>query len=139
MILDNETQPFTGKGKIMFSDITVDPGTGMVQLRILFPNPDDELLPGLFVRARVEQSRQDKAIMIPQQSLVRNADGTTAVWTVDASNVVNTRNITVSKAIGDKWLVTSGLAPGDRIVTAGLQKIRPRATVTPVEDPITNS
>jgi multidrug efflux pump subunit AcrA (membrane-fusion protein) len=87
----------------------------------------------------VEKSRQDEAIMIPQQSLVRNADGTTAVWTVDAANIVNTRSVTVSKAVGDKWLVTAGLTSGDRIVTAGLQKIRPRAEVTPVDDPSTNS
>ncbi|ACN14690.1 RND efflux transporter (HlyD family secretion protein) [Desulforapulum autotrophicum HRM2] len=139
LILDNETQPFAGKGQIMFSDVTVDPGTGMVQLRILFSNPDNQLLPGLFVRARVEKSRQDEAIMIPQQSLVRNADGTTAVWIVDAANTVNILSVTVSEAIGDKWLVTAGLAPGDRIVTEGLQKIRPRATVTPVDDQTTNS
>ncbi len=133
LILDNEIQPFTVKGTIMFSDVTVDPGTGMVQLRILFPNPDRELLPGLFVRARVEQARQDSAITIPQQSVVRNADGSTFVWAVDADNTVRTRNVTLSKAIGDKWLVTTGLTPGDRIVTAGLQKIRPMAKVTPVE------
>ena len=140
LILDSETQPFTAKGTILFSDVTVDPGTGMVQLRILFPNPDRELLPGLFVRARVEQARQASAITIPQQSVVRNADGSTFVWTVDAAdNTVQTRNVTLSKAIGDKWLVTTGLIPGDRIVTAGLQKIRPMAKVTPVEKQTTNS
>ena len=83
----------------MFSDVTVDPGTGMVQLRILFPNPEGELLPGLFVRARVEQSRQESAITIPQQSVVRNPDGSTFVWTVDVDNTVKIRNITLSKPL----------------------------------------
>jgi len=139
LILNDDTQPFAGKGEIMFSDVTVDQGTGMVQLRILFPNPEKELLPGLFVRARVEQYRQEKAITIPQQSLIRNAGGTTSVWTVDAANTVNTRKITVSNAIGDKWLVTDGLKPGDRVVTAGVQKIRPMAKVTPIENKISQN
>ena len=139
LILDDETQPFTDKGEIMFSDVTVDQSTGMVQLRILFPNPEKELLPGLFVKARVEQFRQEKAITIPQQSLVRNADGTASVWTVDTTNTVNTRKVTVSNAMDGKWLVTDGLKPGDRVVTAGLQKIRPMAKVTPVENKIAKS
>jgi len=139
LILDDETQPFTNKGQVMFSDVTVDQSTGMVQLRILFPNPEKELLPGLFVKARVEQFRQEKAITIPQQSLVRNADGTASVWIVDATNTVNTRKVTVSNAMDGKWLITDGLKPGDRVVTAGLQKIRPMAKVTPVENKIAKS
>ncbi len=139
LILDSETRPFTASGTIMFSDVTVDPGTGMVQLRILFPNPEGELLPGLFVRARVEQSRQESAITIPQQSVVRTPDGSTFVWTVDVDNTVKIRNITLSKAIGDKWLVAVGLVPGDRVVTRGIQKIRPMAKVTPVENQPSNS
>ena len=105
----------------------------MVQLRIIFPNPDNELLPGLFVKARVEQSRQPDAITVPQQSLVRNADGTTIVWVVDETGTVNTRPISVSRVIGDKWLVTSGLKVGDKVVVAGLRKIHPMSKVTIVE------
>ncbi|MCP3940297.1 MAG: efflux RND transporter periplasmic adaptor subunit [Desulfobacteraceae bacterium] len=131
LFTDGET--YAHKGKIMFSDVTVDEGTGMVLLRILFPNPNDELLPGLFVKARVEQSRQDDAITIPQQSVVRNADNSTTVWVVDKTGTVNTRKITVSQAIGNKWLVTSGLKRGDKIVVEGLQKIQPAAKVTSVE------
>jgi membrane fusion protein (multidrug efflux system) len=133
LFIDGETDAYAGKGKILFSDVTVDEGTGMVQLRILFPNPEDELLPGLFVKARVEQSRQPDAITVPQQSVVRNADGSIVVWVVDETGTVNTRPIMVSRVIGDKWLVTSGLKPGDRVVVAGLQKIRPLAKVTVVE------
>jgi membrane fusion protein (multidrug efflux system) len=133
LFIDGETDAYSGKGKILFSDVTVDEGTGMVQLRILFPNKGEELLPGLFVKARVEQSRQPDAITVPQQSVVRNADGSIVVWVVDDTGTVNTRPIMVSRVIGDKWLVTSGLKPGDRVVVAGLQKIHPQARVTVVE------
>ena len=133
LFIDGETDAYAGKGKILFSDVTVDEGTGMVQLRILFPNPEDELLPGLFVKARVEQSRQPDAITVPQQSVVRNADGSIMVWTVDETGTVNTHPIMVSQVIGDKWVVTSGLKAGDRVVVTGLQKIRPMAKVTVVE------
>lgn len=130
LFIDGETDAYSGKGKILFSDVTVDEGTGMVQLRILFPNKGEELLPGLFVKARVEQSRQADAITVPQQSVVRNADGSIMVWVVDDTGTVNPRSIMVSSVFGDRWLVTSGLKPGDRVVTAGLQKIRPMAKVT---------
>lgn len=138
LILDNPTEPFLFKGTLLFSDVTVDPSTGMVQLRILFPNPGQELLPGLFVKARIEQYRKKNAITVPQQSVVRNADGSTMVWRVDASNTVNMSRIVVSDAIGSKWLVLDGLEPGDRVVIEGLQKIRPQARVIPVEKQISN-
>lgn len=133
LFINNETDAYAGKGKILFSDVTVDEGTGMVQLRILFPNPDEALLPGLFVRARVEQSRQDNVITIPQQSVVRNPDGSIMVWAVDDTGTVISRTINVSEVVGNRWLVTQGLKPGDKIVVEGLQKIRPMAKVTVVE------
>ena len=121
------------KGKLLFSDATVDQSTGMVQLRILFPNPEKELLPGLFVRARVEQSRQEQAIVVPQQAVVRNSDGTVSVWAVDKENTVKYQTIEVSQAMKDQWVVSAGLAPGDRVVVQGLQKISPQAKVTTVD------
>lgn len=133
LIVEGEKEPYGLKGEIQFSDITVDAGTGMVQLRILFPNPDRYLLPGLFVKARVAQSQLDDAIIVPQQAVVRSAGGMTTVWAVGADNVVNPRPVEVSKALGNKWLVRSGLQSGDKVVVAGLQKINPGATVTPVE------
>ena len=133
LFINNETDAYVDKGKILFSDVTVNQGTGMVQLRILFPNPDEALLPGLFVRARVEQSRQDNAITIPQQAVVRNPDGSIMVWAVDDTGIVTPRTINVSKAIGNRWLVTRGLKPGDKIVVEGLQKIRSMAKVNVVE------
>lgn len=133
LFVGKETCTHGHQGKILFSDVTVDQSTGMVHLRILFPNPDKDLLPGLFVRARVEQFRQSNAITVPQQSVVRNADGTVCAWVVDSTDTVMLRKISVSKVIGDQWLVTKGLAPGDRVVVAGLQKIHPQAKVTPIE------
>mgnify|MGYP000533640260 CR=1 FL=1 len=133
LFMEDKNDAYASRGKIMFSDVTVDEGTGMVQLRILFPNPDNVLLPGLFVRARVEQSRQENAITVPQQSVVRNADGSIMVWTVDGTGTVDTRKIMLSRVIGDKYLVTSGLKSGDRVVVEGLQKIRSMTKVTPVE------
>lgn len=131
--------PYPEKGKILFSDVTVDQGTGMVQLRILFPNPNDDLLPGLFVKARVEQFREESAVTVPQQAVIRSADGSVSVWTVDDQDTVQPRKITVSQVVGDQWRVTGGLAPGDRVIVAGIQKVRANARVTPVEMNSTNS
>lgn len=133
LMLEGEKEPYAHQGEIQFSDVTVDEGTGMVQLRILFPNPDGYLLPGLFVKARVAQSQLENAVIVPQQAVVRNAGGTTSVWAIGDDNHVNPRTIEVSRALGDKWLVSSGLAAGDRIVVSGLQKIAPGALVSPVE------
>jgi membrane fusion protein, multidrug efflux system len=139
LFIDGDTDAYAGKGEILFSDVTVNEGTGMVQLRILFPNKSAELLPGLFVKARVEHSRQSDAITVPQQSVVRNADGSIMVWVVDDTGTVNTRPITISRIVEDKWLVTSGLNEGDKVVVAGLQKIGPQAKVTVVEMQPANS
>jgi len=138
LFIGKASTPYPEKGKILFSDVTVDQGTGMVQLRILFPNPSDDLLPGLFVKARVEQFRRKGAITVPQQAVIRSADGSVSVWTVDAQDMVQPRKITVSQVVGDQWLVTGGLAPGDRVVVAGIQKIHAQAKVTPVEMDSTN-
>jgi membrane fusion protein (multidrug efflux system) len=133
LFMGKEGIPYDLQGKVLFSDATVDQSTGMVQLRILFPNPEKELLPGLFVRARVAQFRQDKAIVVPQQAVIRSADGSVSVWVVDKDNIVKSQNITVLQAVKDQWVVSSGLAPGDRVVVEGLQKISDQAKVTIVK------
>lgn len=133
LFMGKEGLPYDLQGKLLFSDATVDQSTGMVQLRILFPNPEKELLPGLFVRARVAQFRQDNAIVVPQQAVVRNSDGSVYVWVVDKDNTVKYQIIKVFQAVKDQWVVSSGLAPGDRVVVEGLQKIRPQAKVSTVE------
>ena len=133
LFIGKDGTPYELEGKLLFSDATVDQSTGMVQLRVLFPNPKNDLLPGLFVRARVEQSRQEKAIVVPQQCVVRNADGSVFVWVVDKENIVKSQNITILQAVKDQWVISSGLAPGDRVVVEGLQKISNQAKVTTVK------
>lgn len=119
-------------GHLQFSDVTVDESTGMVTLRALFDNPEMEILPGLFVRAKLVQSKVDNAILIPQQSVVRNADGSTIVFKVGKDNVINPAPVKVSAVVGDKWLVDSGISAGDVVMVEGLMKIQAGATVKPV-------
>lgn len=133
LTLDGSAQTYGHAGQLKFSDVTVDPSTGAVQIRAVFPNPDRLLYPGLFVRARVEQGARDNAVLVPQRALVRNADGSAAVWVVGADNKVTPRPVTTKQVVGDSWLIDQGLAGGDRIVVEGLQKIRPGAEVRPVE------
>ena len=132
---DGADKPYDHTGTLQFTEVTVDPSTGSIQLRAQFPNPHQDLYPGLFVRARLEQGTRPHAILVPQQALVRNPDGTTIVWVVDADNKVNPRPVTAEQALGNQWLITQGLAPGDNVVVEGLQKIRPGAPVVPTPTP----
>ena len=129
LTLDGASQPYESAGQLQFSDVTVDPTTGSVQLRAVFPNPRHDLYPGLFVRARVEQGVREQAILVPQQSLVRTPDGAAMVWVVGADGKVNPRPVEVGQVSGDKWIVDGGLRPGETVVTEGLQKISPGAEV----------
>ncbi len=118
------------KGELKFSDVVVDETTGSVGLRALVPNPDQTLLPGLFVRTKIELGNQP-ALLVPQRATIRNPQGGLNVWIIDESNQVNPRSITVSGAYGDSWIVSSGIDEGETIVIEGYQKIRPGATVVP--------
>lgn len=133
LLLEGQAQGYTHKGELQFSDVTVDPTTGSVQLRVLFPNPEQELLPGLFVRARIEQARADGAILVPQKSITRNADGSVTVFLVGEGDKVSLQPIKVSQVVGDNWFVTEGLKAGDRVILEGIQKVAPGAVVKPVE------
>lgn len=126
---DGGVQP--AAGRLKFTDVTVDPSTGMVQLRAEFANPRHELLPGQFVRARVEQGTLKQALLIPQPALARNPDGSTIVWVVGADNTVQPRPVQVGGAVGGEWRIDGGLNPGERVVVTGLQKIQPGAPVAP--------
>jgi membrane fusion protein (multidrug efflux system) len=117
-----ETYP--AMGRLQFSDVSVDPSTGSVILRSLFPNPDRILLPGMFVRALVKEGDMDNAILVPQQGVARNPKGEAVALVVNGDDRVEQRRLEVDRAIGDQWLVTSGLAVGDRLVVEGLQKVR---------------
>jgi membrane fusion protein (multidrug efflux system) len=135
LLLDGTNTVYPHKGQMQFSEMMVDETTGTVQLRVLFPNPDKEILPGLFVKARIVQAKQEGALLAPQQGIARSANGSTIAWVVDENGIVNPRPVKVTTAIGDKWLVTEGLKAGDKIVVEGLQKIGPGAKVNPVEKP----
>lgn len=120
---------FPQSGTLEFSDVTVDQTTGSITLRAIFPNPDHTLLPGMFVRARLQEGTKPTALLIPQQGVTRTPRGDATVLVVGADNKVEIRQIVASQAIGDKWLVTDGVKAGDRVVVSGLQKIRPGAHV----------
>ncbi|EAN8914933.1 multidrug efflux RND transporter periplasmic adaptor subunit AcrA [Salmonella enterica] len=120
---------FPQSGTLEFSDVTVDQTTGSITLRAIFPNPDHTLLPGMFVRARLQEGTKPAALLVPQQGVTRTPRGDATVLVVGADNKVEIRQIVVSQAIGDKWLVTDGLKAGDRVVVSGLQKVRPGAQV----------
>ncbi|ECM3060585.1 TPA_asm: multidrug efflux RND transporter periplasmic adaptor subunit AcrA [Salmonella enterica subsp. enterica serovar Typhimurium] len=120
---------FPQSGTLEFSDVTVDQTTGSITLRAIFPNPDHTLLPGMFVRARLQEGTKPTALLVPQQGITRTPRGDATVLVVGADNKVETRQIVASQAIGDKWLVTDGLKAGDRVVVSGLQKVRPGAQV----------
>ncbi len=128
LLLEDGT-PYSREGTLQFQEVTVDPTTGSVILRAVFPNPQGVLLPGMFVRAVVQEGVNRQAILIPQQSVSRDPKGNPAALTVDAEGKVQQRMLVLDRAIGDKWLVSSGLASGDRVVAEGMQKVRPGASV----------
>ena len=126
---DGSTYPVAGV--LAFSDITVDPGTGSVGLRAVFPNPDGALLPGLYVHARIARGVAPAGMLIPQAAVSRDPKGHATVFLVGAGGKAELRLITVSQTVGDKWLVTGGLKPGDRVIVEGLQKVHPGTVVKP--------
>jgi membrane fusion protein (multidrug efflux system) len=119
-------------GKLLFSDISVDPSTGMVSLRAEFPNPEKLLLPGMFARGRLEQAVDEDAITAPMRAITRGAGGSATALVVGAGDKVELRNVTLGAAVNDSWVVTQGLKAGERIVVEGLQKARPGAIVKPL-------
>lgn len=127
---DGTTYPL--EGTLEFRDVTVDPTTGSVILRVVVPNPNAVLLPGMFVRAVVQEGVNAQAILIPQQAVSRDPKGNPLALIVDAEGKVQQRMLTLDRTIGDQWLVSSGLAPGDRVIVEGIQKVRPGASVKAV-------
>lgn len=117
------------KGTLEFRDVTVDPTTGSVILRVVIPNPDTILLPGMFVRAILKEGVKEEAILVPQPGVSRNQKGTPYALVVDASGEVEQRMITLDRTIGNRWLVSSGLNPGDRVIVEGIQRAKPGALV----------
>jgi len=130
LLEDGSQYPLTGMLK--FSEVTVDQSTGSVTLRALFPNPKHSLLPGMFVRAILEEGINEKAILIPQRGVTRNAKGDALVMLVGAEDKAEPRQIKVVRTVGDSWLVSEGLKAGDRVILEGLQKARPGTPVKAV-------
>lgn len=120
-------------GKLAFADVTVDPGTGSFAVRVTVPNPDGILLPGMYLRALVGSGVRKDAILVPQQGIARDPKGNTTAMVVGKDGKVEVRPVKVSSTIGDKWLVDSGLAAGDRVIVEGLQMVRPGALVAAAE------
>lgn len=111
-------------GRLAFSEVSVDEGTGTVTLRAEFPNPDGDLLPGMYVRARLTQGESANAILLPHAAVGRDARGRAIAMVVGADGVVEARPVTADRSLGDQWVITAGLAAGERVVVEGLQKIR---------------
>ncbi|PKA30371.1 efflux transporter periplasmic adaptor subunit [Cedecea lapagei] len=133
-LLMENGQPYAEKGTLQFSDVTVDESTGSITLRAVFPNPKHMLLPGMFVRARIDEGVQPNAILVPQQGVTRTPRGDATVLVVNAKEQVETRSVVAPQAIGDRWLITNGLKEGDRVIISGLQKVHPGATVVATPD-----
>jgi membrane fusion protein (multidrug efflux system) len=127
---DGSTYPIPGR--LEFSDVTVDPTTGSVVLRAIFDNPNGVLLPGMYVRAILDKGVANNGILIPQAAVSRDPKGAAIVQVVDAKGGLAPRPVTASQTVGDKWLITTGLNVGDKVVVEGLQKVRPGAPVKPV-------
>ncbi|AOJ84503.1 hemolysin D [Burkholderia savannae] len=111
-------------GTLQFSDITVDATTGSVTLRMIFPNPDHALLPGMFVRARLDEGTDDHALLVPQLAVTRRSDGGATVFVVDEKGNAKQAAVKADTAYGDQWIVTQGLKAGDRVIVSGLQQVR---------------
>jgi membrane fusion protein (multidrug efflux system) len=135
LLLEDGTA-YSVEGTLQFRDLTVDPTTGSVILRMVFANPKYILLPGMYVRAVVQEGIAAQAILVPQQGVTRDPKGNPVALIVDDWGKVQQRMLSLDRAIGDQWLVSSGLAPGDRLIVEGLQRVRPGATVkvVPFED-----
>ncbi|EOX6881897.1 efflux RND transporter periplasmic adaptor subunit [Providencia stuartii] len=129
----NNGQEYAQKGALEFSDVTVDETTGSITMRAVFPNPNKELMPGMFVRAILEDGVMEKAILVPQQGLARTPQGDAQVMVVGKDDKVEVRKVKTAQAVGNKWLVTDGLQDGDRVIVIGLQKIKPGLVVVPKE------
>jgi membrane fusion protein, multidrug efflux system len=130
IVLDDGSE-YAYPGKLLFSDLTVDPTSGQVTLRAEVPNPKGDLLPGLYVKARIDQARSDTAILLPQQAVTRGAAGDT-VLVVGPDKQVSPRPVQLGGARNNQWVVLGGLKPGEQVVVDGFQKIRPKTPVTPV-------
>ncbi len=135
LFLEDGTQ-YPLAGTLQFTDITVDPSTGSVTVRAVFPNPDHVLLPGMFARARIDQGVDDTAMLVPQVGVTHNSQGQATALVVGPDNKVASRIIEATRTLGDQWVVQGGLNEGERVIVAGVQKAQPGILVRAVEAPV---
>lgn len=132
LLLDDGTE-YPHAGKLLFSEAAVDETTGQVTLRGEFPNPDGDLLPGMYVRVLIEQGVEKNAVLVPQQAVQRDSAGNAQIFIVSADNKAGVRQVRTGRAIGTNWVVTEGLADGERVIVEGFQKVQPGGEVVPGE------
>jgi membrane fusion protein (multidrug efflux system) len=131
LLLEDGT-PYPQEGTLQFRDVTVDPTTGSFTLRIVVPNQRNLLLPGMFLRAVVQEGVMEQAILAPQQGIIRTPKGEPVAWVVDESGKVQQRPLMLNRTIGNAWLIASGLAAGDRVIVEGMLNVRPGTVVKAV-------
>jgi membrane fusion protein, multidrug efflux system len=131
VLADGRTYAHTGR--LQFADVTVDPTTGDFSLRAIVPNPNGELLPGMYVRAIVDEGVLPQGVLAPQQGILRDPKGNASALVVSAQGKVEPRAVKATRTIGDQWLIDEGLAAGDRLIVEGLQKVQPGMAVKAVE------
>jgi len=130
-ILLGDGTEYAQQGELAFTNVSVDPMTGSIEMRIVVPNPDRMLFPGMYVRAVVSNAVLSDGLLVPQQGIMRNPQGEAFAMLVTSDNTIERRTVEVGRAVGDRWLVHGGLAAGDRVVVEGLQKIAPGMQVAP--------
>jgi membrane fusion protein (multidrug efflux system) len=124
ILLEDGTE-YEYEGELTFSDVAVDPMTGSYALRTIVPNPDQLLMPGMYVRALISNAILDEGLLVPQQGIARDPKGNASAMVINGDNEVEQRTVNLRRAVGDDWLVSDGLSAGDRVIVEGLQKIRP--------------
>src|SRR5207249_18264 len=132
-LLLEDGREYAETGSLQTTDITVDPTTGMVTVRAIFPNPKSVLLPGMFVRAQVEEGVTENAILVPQVGVTHDQQGQATALVVGQDNKVQTRTLQLAGTHGDQWIVDGGLDEGDRVIVAGVQRVQAGATVVATE------
>lgn len=131
-LLMEDGSPYPLQGRLEFSDVTVDQDTGSITVRAVFPNPNADLLPGMYVRAMLQEGVKDDGLLVPQQAVSRNGAGKPTAYVVGSDHKLQLRVLETDRAIGDQWLVRSGLKPGEQLVVEGLSRARPGVTVKTV-------
>ncbi|HEX4051786.1 MAG TPA: efflux RND transporter periplasmic adaptor subunit [Steroidobacteraceae bacterium] len=132
ILLENGTT-YGHAGKLQFADVTVDPTTGNFLLRVLVPNPESLLMPGMYVRAVIDEGVLPHGVLAPQEGIQHDPRGDASALVVNADGKVEQRKVDVSRAVGNRWLVDQGLSAGDRLIVSGLQKVQPGMSVQAVE------